>query len=133
MVITNFPDLPEEHKIPRQENEAHYEVVNKETGEIRFIKSEPFYRTLKHALMTAGVDIDSIRTEREHDDIVYHRYGDHVDAFITARAIAMKHKSLERAALAAILEGNHAEAHRLLEKLERRKAAGLRVVRSKRE
>jgi hypothetical protein len=128
MVEKDIPDLPEEARGPKQENEAHYEVIDKESGEIRFIKDEPFYRTLKHALMTAGFDIDSIRTEREHDDIVYRRYGDHVEAFITARAIAMKHKSLERAILAAILQGDHAEAQRLLEKLERRKAAGLRVI-----
>jgi hypothetical protein len=109
--------------------ETHYEVINPETGEIRFIKDDPFYHTLKQALMTAGVDIDAVKTEAELNDLLHPaRYGNHVVMFLHARHAALAKKSVVHAALHASEIGNYAEAERLMAILRRRRELGLRVV-----
>jgi len=130
VIEADFPDLPGSSSAPAQEPESHYEVINCETGEIRFIKDDPVYRVLKHALITAGFHIDTVKTEREHNAIVGHPYLDHLYAFLVARTAAMKDRSLEHALIHAIDCGNREEMKRISEKLRRRKTIGLRVIRS---
>lgn len=109
--------------------ETFYEITNPDTGEIRFIEPDPFYTTLKQALMAAGKDIQDITTEAQLDHVLsVDGYGNHIKTLIEQKWLNRTPKTTRGALTRAIILGHHDEAQQLRDILDRRERLGIRAV-----
>jgi len=151
-LIKTFPGLPEDagiYKLPDGSTsffncgphteltdpellpdfEGFFEVSNPETGEIRFIHSDPFYRTLKNALLSAGTDINDIKTEDQLMHTLSNEgQGGHISHFIQQKWINRKPTTLQQSMARALIIDDWDLYWELKKILQRREASGLTRV-----
>jgi len=109
--------------------EGFFEVVNDTTGEIRFIESDSFYKTLKQALMAAGSSIERIKT---YEQLMYalssKGFGQQITRLIKEKWRNRTPTTTQQAMSRAAILGDTEEAAKQRKKLERRRSVGLKSV-----
>lgn len=151
-LIKTFPGLPEGAGIYELENgstqffncapgtecvdpdalpdfEGFFEVTNVTTGEIVFVETDPFYKTLKNALMSAGVSIEAIKTEDQLMHTLSRKgHGEHINYYIRQKWQNRTPKTLDQAIAKAIFTNNDEHYQELMEKRNAREKIGLTRV-----
>lgn len=116
--------LPDPESLP--DYEGFYEVTNVTTGEIVFIETDPFYKTLKNALMSAGASIGDIKTESQLVHTLSRKgFGEHIGYYIRQKWQNRTPKTLHEAIAKAIFSDNEDLYQKLTKKLNAREMIGL--------
>lgn len=116
--------LPDPESLP--DFEGFFQVTNVTTGEIAFVETDPFYKTLKNALMSAGSSIDNIKTEDQLIHTLSRKgYGEHISFYIRQKWQNRTPKTLDQAIAKAIFSNNDEQYQALIEKRNAREKIGL--------
>ena len=84
------------------------------TGKIIFDKNNPGYQTAKGGLALAGIDIDTITTVDDYEELTSIRhYGMYILDFIEQRYLTQKQTTIAGKAMRALVLDDHTEVNRL--------------------
>ena len=99
------------------------------TKKIIFDKEHPGYKTAKGGLALAGIDIDTIETVDEYEEITSIRnYGGYIYEFIKQKYINRRPTTLAEKAMRALVIDNHDELKRLNRLASRKIELGLKII-----
>ena len=109
--------------------EGFFEVTNVTTGEIVFVETDPFYKTLKNALNSAGANINDIKTKDQlMHTLSQDGLGAHITYYIQQKWQNRTPTTLRKAMSRALFINDMELYKKLKAKLERRETIGLTRV-----
>jgi hypothetical protein len=123
-------DLAREAEAERAWREDNFYTVDEAGTRITGFRRElPLFANIRDVLASHGIDIESITDPEEMEALIgVEKYGYQIMAVVEQRLLAGAHKSTAAALMAAVVRGDTEAADCLGEKLKRRRAMGLKVV-----
>lgn len=104
--------------------ENYYKVIDDRSGKIVFHQDHPHFKSAQKMFAAIGVDIFSLRTEKE----LHEKHHARLMHGIYEKNKSKAKTNLKSAFIIAFLEGDREQAAMINRRLKRRKSLGLKVV-----